>query len=159
MNTLILYFTRHGAAKKCVELLQPQLEGELTIVNAKDDLIPDIQNFDRIIIGSSIYAGMIGKPVKKFVAANLDQLLQKVVFLFVSAGSEDAEFFQKNFPDALCRHAKQKANFGGEMNTQDMGFFEKAIVKMVSAKEKTVPAIREDRIETFAKSVNAGQEQ
>lgn len=155
MKTLIIYSTRHGAAKKCVEVLQPQLEGELTVVNAKEDTIPDIQGFDRVIIGSSIYAGMIGKTIKKFVTANLDQLLKKASFLFVCGAFDNAEYFPKNFPDSLCQHAQEKVNFGGELNTKDMGFLEKTIVKMVSAKEKTIPMIHEDRIKAFSEAVNA----
>ena len=154
MKSLIVYSTRHGATQKCVEMLRSQLEGELTVVNAKEEALPDIQDFDRVIIGSSIYAGMIGKAVKKFIAANLDQLLQKSVFLFVCGAFDKAEYFTKNFPDALSRHAKEKVNFGGELNPKDMGFLEKTIVKMVSAKENTVPTIHEDRIEAFAKAVN-----
>ena len=139
MKTLIIYSTRHGAVRKCVELLRPQLEGELTVANAKDDTIPDIRDFDRVILGSSVYAGRIGKAIKNFVAVNLDRLLQKPLFLFVCGAFDKPEYFTENFPETVCRHAREKANFGGELNTQSMGFFEKVIVKMVSAKEKSVP--------------------
>ena len=61
MKNLIIFTTKHGCVEKCSTLLQQKLHGETTMVNLKKDVIPDLEGFQNIILGGSIYVGKIQK--------------------------------------------------------------------------------------------------
>ena len=55
MKNLIVFITKYGSVEKSSQLLKGKLQGETTIVNLKKDSVPDLQDFDNIILGGSIY--------------------------------------------------------------------------------------------------------
>ena len=50
MRTLIIYGSNHGCAKKCAELLEGKLKGEVDIADIKNDITLDLNNYDKVII-------------------------------------------------------------------------------------------------------------
>ncbi len=60
MKNLILFTTKYGSVEKCSNLLKEQLDGETRIVNLKRDAVPNLQEFDNIILGGSIIAKLAG---------------------------------------------------------------------------------------------------
>lgn len=134
MNTLIVYASKHGSAKKCSSILKDKLKGEVSVINIKNQVVPDIKLFDNIIIGCSVYAGRIQKEISKFASKNIEVLLNKKVGIFICGMSEEGveSEFNNSFPKELLESAAAKEFFGGEFNFTDMNFFEKIIIKMVS---------------------------
>ncbi len=76
MKTLIVYGTKHGTTEKCSKLLKDKLSGEVVIINIKKENMPDITEFNNIIIGGSIYMGQIQKEVK-ILYRNINALKKK----------------------------------------------------------------------------------
>ena len=64
MKNLIVYATKHGTVKKCAEMLKVKLNGETVLANVNEE-VPDLDNFDNVILGGSIYIGKIQKRVIK----------------------------------------------------------------------------------------------
>ncbi len=93
---LIAYASRYGTVERAMAIIRDSL-GEATTCNLKKQSCPDLNNFDWIIIGGSIYAGRIQKEVKKFCQKNLSLLRQKKS-VFLSA--------------AFMRGRKPKSNSG-----------------------------------------------
>lgn len=153
MNNLIIYTSRYGATTTCVQKLQAQLTGQTTAINLKQGTVPNLAEFDTIILGGSIYAGTTQKELRQFAQTHLQALLTKPVFLFLSSAFRQADDFQRNFPAALCQHATAKGLLGGEMNMAKLNLFEKLITKIVGQKGEP-PHIHEEEIAAFAKTIN-----
>ncbi len=134
MKTLIAYGSKHGAAKKCAQMLKQKIAGEVEIVDLKQTKDCNLKQYDQVIVGGSIYAGMIQKEVTAFCTQNLEILGQKKLGLFICCMSEnDADKqLEKVFPPELLKTAIIKKSCGGAFDFKQMNVMEKMIIKMVS---------------------------
>jgi len=169
MNTLIIYASKHGSAEKCSRMLSVKLTGKVDVYNLKAGNIPELAQYDKVIIGGSIYAGRIQKEVTEFCSKNLSNLKNKKIGLFICCIVEkNAEAqLQSSFPQELLQSSACKISFGGELKFSEMGFMEKTLTKMVtsmlSKNDKNLPAIdtkkdmsqiSEENIDKFAAIMN-----
>lgn len=166
MKTLIVYGSKHGCTEKCSNDLKGKLSGEVVVVDIKKDKIPDMNSFDNIVIGGSIYAGRIRKEITEFCSKNVAMLKNKKIGLFVccmSEGDKAIEELNSCFPKELVSIAIAKEHFGGGFIFSKMNFFEKYIIKVVSKKEnkgskvdisKDILNINEENINRFAQLMN-----
>ena len=153
MKTIILYATKHGAAAEIAQRIANKIDGAV-IHNLKQD-IPSLADFDCIIIGSSVYAGMIRKEAKKLLRKNENTLQEKKLGLFlcgIGAGGEK-EYFEKNFPSELLQKAKASSFLGGIFDPQKAGVIERFIIKIVTKKTRYINTIDDDKIEPFVRAL------
>ncbi|MCG6189152.1 flavodoxin domain-containing protein [Maribellus maritimus] len=157
MKTLISYSTSHGCTENTARELKEHLGGEVQLANLKDNPNPELEKFDRIIIGGSIHAGQIQKRVKDFCAKNMDELKAKELGLFICC-MEEGENAQKQlrnaFPEELHEVAKSTAIFGGEFDFEKMNFFEKMVVKKVAKVKASTSKIDHQAIQKFSKRMD-----
>lgn len=158
MNALIAYSSKYGCTKKCVELLHKELNGNVEIINLQTSKNIDLSKYNKIIIGGSIYMGMIQKEVKEFCNNNLEVLKEKQIGLFI-CGMQEGKFItteiNENFPKELLEASIIKEHFGGEFTFSKMKFFEKMIVKMISKTSSDKSNILKDNINKFALEMNS----
>lgn len=166
MKTLIVYGSKHGATEKCSKVLKDKLDGEIVIINIKKDVITDLNLFDNIVIGGSIYAGRIQKEIREFCFKNVNILKNKKIGIFVCCMSEGEKAISQlndSLPNELLCMATAKEHFGGGFTFSKMNFFEKSIIKIVSKKQtnpvkininKDVLNIHEENINKFADLMN-----
>lgn len=161
MRTAIIYLSRHGTTEKVAHMIYDRLpDDEITLINLKEMPEPDLSFYERIIIGTSVYAGDVKKPFKKFCTnENLCLFASKEVGLFV-CGMEQNEFkqtqeFERAFPEQVRRFAKAKAFVGGEFLFDKMSFFEKIIVKKVTKISSTVSRINMEALDKFIMKLTA----
>lgn len=123
MKILIVYGTKYGCTKKCVENLKTLLNGDTTILSAKNIKV-NVDKFDTVIIGGSVYMGKIQKEVSQFCKKNKRKLLQKKLALFVCCYTpkETEGFFESLYYKELISHAYFITSLGGEMNYEKMNF-------------------------------------
>ncbi|MFH1074465.1 MAG: flavodoxin domain-containing protein [Candidatus Firestonebacteria bacterium] len=152
MSTVILYSTRHGATKKCAELLKFKIFGS-EIVDIKEQPGFDISSYDAVILGGSVQAGMVKRELKRFCEENRKLLFQKKLGLYICCmyeGEKAQQQIQMNFPAELCNNAVAVDYFGGIFDFTTLNFFERFIVKMVAGVKESQFNIKEDRITKFA---------
>jgi menaquinone-dependent protoporphyrinogen oxidase len=158
MRTLIVYSSKYGCTKNCANLLQKRLKDKVDIVNLKTSKDVAISQYDKVIIGGSIYIGKIQKEITKFCSKNLEKLKEKQIGLFI-CGMQEGEMlsteFNQNFPNELINIAITKECFGGEFNFSKMNFLEKFIVKKVSKVSSNKSNILTDNINKFAQTMNS----
>lgn len=156
MKTLIVYGTKHGTVEKCSKVLKDKLHGEVIILNIKKESVPDLNLFDNIIIGGSIYMGQIQKEIKNFSIKNADILNRKRIGLFICGmNEENAEAqFNNAFTKELINSAVVKELFGGEAILKNMNFLERFIMKKVAKIDKDVSKILLENINKFADLMN-----
>lgn len=168
MNTLIVYSTKHGSAKKCAEILAKKFTGKVDLCNLKCDSIPNLTEYDKVIVGGSIYAGTLTKDSKDFCTKNLDELKGKQLGFYICCMNKKEAGKQINnaFPKELLDLAWAKESFGGEFKFSEMNLMEKLITKVVSkalAKEdasltidtkKDLSLLSEETINKFSQLMN-----
>lgn len=135
MKFLILFASKYGASEKCANLLSEKLNGHVTVINLKENKNINLSDYDKIIVGASVYAGNVQAEIKNFCATNSNLLLSKPFALFLSCMSDGKEeinsYIQKSFSNELINHATAIDSLGYEFNFSKMNFFERQIIKMV----------------------------
>ena len=162
MRSLILYGSKYGTTEECSKKLKDYLDGEVDLINVEENRDIKLDNYNKIIIGSSIYVGMFNKGIKRFVEDNKSELAGKELGLFMccmSDGEKIKEQFEQNMPKEILDAAKVKESFGGTFKFSKMNFFEKKIIKMIAKKDPSqgtvdgktnIYKIYEDAISKFA---------
>ena len=152
MSTLIVYASKYGFTKTCAEILAKKLGENVDIYDLNSNL-PDLMKYDKVIVGGSIYAGNIRKPVMRFCTDNLNTLKGKKLGLFICgmAKEDDAQKqLDSSFPQELLAVCAAKGFFGGECNYEKMNFLEKFIMKKITGSKQSQSKIAEDNITRFA---------
>ena len=153
MKTLILYATKYGATHEIAKRIEEKIDNAV-ICDLKQNDIPALTEFDCIIIGSSLYAGMIRKEAKMFLAKSTDALKGKKVGLFLSGMDVDPEkektYFETNFSAELLQSAKAKTFPGGIYDPKKAGFAERLIYKLAAKQSAYSDKIDNDKITQFA---------
>jgi menaquinone-dependent protoporphyrinogen oxidase len=110
MNTLIVYATKYGCAEKCAMELSKEFDGNVEVINLKENKRIDLVEYENVIIGGSVYIGKIQKEVADFINQNLKELLNKSIGLFICGMQEGDELdkeiaanFSEDLPYKQCR--------------------------------------------------------
>ena len=154
MKTLILYATKYGATAEIANRIAARLDNAITH-DLKQGSVPQLKDFDCIIVGSSVYAGAFRKEAKTYIAQNADVLIARKLGLFICSmgdGNED-EVFKKNVPDNVLHAAKTKAALGGAFDPKKANFFERLIMKAVAKQSGYIDNINDEKINKFAEEM------
>ena len=156
MKTLILYATKHGAAKEIAERISKQL-GNAKFYDLKEDGKPQLLGFDCIIIGSSVYAGSFRKEAKSYLTEHADDFKNKKLGLFISGISESdgEDVFKSNVPTEVLQSVKAKAALGGIFDPKKSGFFGRLIMKIVTKKTEYINTISDEKINSFVEALKS----
>jgi menaquinone-dependent protoporphyrinogen oxidase len=157
MKTAIIYSSSHGTTEKAAHLLRENLVGEVELINLKKLPNPDMEEYESVIIGSSVHAGSIQGKVKNFIGKNLNVLLAKKIGLFLCCmheGEEAKKQFEKGYPEELRDIAISNGLFGGEFIFSKMNFIERKIIKKISGVTSDVSKLDHDAIKKFADEIN-----
>ncbi|HCW05419.1 MAG TPA: flavodoxin [Clostridium sp.] len=134
MSTLVVYASKHGTAKHCAEILSSKLVGQVNLLNVREEKVPELSQYSKIIIGGSIYAGRIQKEILEFCNKHIKELNSKKLGLYICCMIEKDADKQLTtvFPKELLDSSIVKKNFGGEFKFKEMSFWEKLMCKMVA---------------------------
>lgn len=156
MKTAIIYYSKHGTTERVAHLIGEKLSPEPEYISLKEFHNPDIQGYDRIILGTSIYAGYPGRLMSKFCNKNRAQLEQKIIALFICGmnDTQEVEQLKKAFPEYLHSNAVAEAILGGEFLFDKMNFIEKFITRKISKVVCSVSNLRYDAITVFLDKMN-----
>ena len=108
MTTAVIYSSKFGSTKKVAEYIAQKINAEA--INVKK--CKDISGYDRIIIGSGVYAGSPSKAITRFVEDNRDKLSSASLFLTCAYNDE--------------KGANQLEAIAGKLGIADAIFFDKA---------------------------------
>ncbi|GHT77372.1 flavodoxin [Bacteroidia bacterium] len=159
MKTAIIYTSKHGTTAKVAQMIAGRLTGsQLSIIDLKKVKCPDLNSFDGIVLGTSIYAGTSSKTMQRFCKDNIEVLTQKRLALFVCGMEPDTSKRQQEltnaYPQELVQHAVSTCFAGGEFQFEKMNFFERAIIKRIAKTDKSISDINSDNIDRFVQEIN-----
>lgn len=151
MKTLIVYTSKYGCTAKCAAILAEELGEDVLLANLAEGT-PDLTDYDGIILGAPVYAGNIPGKAKKFLAKNLDQLMQKKVGLFICCGQFETGLDQLNtaYPKELTDCASAKASFGGAISLEKLNFLLRTMLKKIMKIKESFEYIDRRAITAFA---------
>ena len=153
MSILIAYASKHGCTERCAEKLAGKIGEQAELYNLKSGKSIDLSQYDKVIIGSSVYVGKVHKEATDFCTKNLEILGNKKVGLFI-CGSQEGDALKLELDTAFPQELQSKATaiecFGGEYTFSKMSFMEKTIVKVIAKTNKDTSNIKEDKIDSFA---------
>lgn len=153
MNTAIIYSTKHGFTKECVEYFRTKLKGNIDIIDIKKAKNIELKKYDKLVIGGSIYIGNVSKQLKKFLYENKDRIIEKDYILFVCSGTKDERYFFENFPEEIVKGAKKTFNFGSGLKKETLSLIEKWVLILIGKYEE-YKRIDEDEMDIAAGYIN-----
>ncbi len=131
MNSAIIYATKHGFTKECSEYLRTELDGSVELIDISEKHNIELKKYDKLVIGTSVYAGNINKKMKSFLYENEEAISKKDYILFLCSGSMDERYWFENFPDAIVKNAKGKFHFGSGLKKSSLSILEKVLLMMI----------------------------
>lgn len=159
MKTVIIYYSKHGTTKKAAHQIGDILGMETDYISLKEHPEPDIRSYERVILGTSIYAGRPGKPMSKFCHKNETLLKQKTIGLFIcgmNLEQEEKEMYDA-FPDYLHSIAVAEGILGGEFLLDKMNFIERFITQKITHIKSSVSNLKQDEIKKFANKMKQSE--
>jgi len=144
MKILIIYGSKHGCTKDVAIEVAKQLNADVVDINNIQEGI--LENYDKIVFGSPIYAGMMNKKIRKFMNRQFNELRKKRLYLFLCRGDKEPDInviIRGNIPKYEYGF-QAKFVVGGEFRYSDMRFYEKLIIKILSGRKK--PSIIEMKV-------------
>jgi menaquinone-dependent protoporphyrinogen oxidase len=158
LKTIIIYSTKYGCVENAVNILKSKIEGLVKLINIMKEDVPQLKEYDNVILGGSIYVGKIQKKLSKFVDKNLSLLLTKRLGVFICAGEKKQEVREKElvdaFPKELFNHAICKEIFGYEIHYEKLNFLEKKMVAAVLGHKEDCTELSVEKIEKFAEMIS-----
>ena len=153
MRILFVYSSDRGYVRSWGEKLSQNFPDDFTAVDVKKggaDVMPD--NYDAVILASSVHAGSAGKKFKKFCSSNAGMLLSKRIIL-VLAGLQDNltdKAFENNFSEALIDRAAGKIWIGGRIDPAQHNFFIRFLMKKISGKSGIISSEKWETVDEAA---------
>lgn len=128
----------------------------MTTNNLSSGAAENLDKYDTVVIGGSIYAGKIQKEVREFCIRNLTQLRQKRLGLFVCCADKSRWEEQLNgvFPDKLVARAAVKGHFGYELDPAKASFLMRFVIKALKKKVEYPAGIYSENIAEFVKRLS-----
>jgi menaquinone-dependent protoporphyrinogen oxidase len=139
---LILFSTTDGHTVKICKRLQDLVERDghrATLAPIADSPVPDLQAFDKIVIGASIRYGKHSKAVVDFIAGNR-QLLERKPNAFFSVNivarkpeksDPDTNPYLRKFRRQIAWRPRQVAVFAGKLDYPRYGAFDRFMIRLI----------------------------
>lgn len=155
MNTIIIYSSKYGCTTDCARYLKAGLSGSVTLTDIDNTNSISLENYDVVILGSSIYIGKISKIMQKFCKENADLLSKKRVGIFLCCAFPEqlTEYLAANFPPTLLKNSVVIKDFGGEARIDKMKFIDKSIMKAAIKGSHEKLKISHESMDSFIKEL------
>lgn len=158
-TTAIIYASKHGTTEKTANLIAEKIGKEpVTLINLNENPVITIQSFDKIILGTAIYAGKPMSSMFRFCKEYSDILSTKQLGLFVCGMIPDSETQQKElstaYPSSMYEQSVARAFLGGQFIFAQMNILERFIVKRIAKAKEDISDIKENKIDLFVKQMN-----
>ncbi|KKM10575.1 flavodoxin [Clostridiales bacterium PH28_bin88] len=158
MKTAIVFSSTHGTTEKASQLLGEHIKGDVEIIDLRKCPNPSLEEYNSVILGSSIHAGSGQSRVNQFIKKHQSVLITKQIGLFLCCmyeGDQAVKQFETAYPEELREISVANGLFGGEFIFSKMNFLERQIVKKVSGITNDVSKLDVNEIKKFADKFNA----
>lgn len=154
----IYYASKYGAVSEAVERINGYLGGRAELFDLGRQGMPKhVDPKGPILVGSSIYAGTVLKPVREFCERRLQELLTVSTGLFVSCMHRDQEGrkqLEEAFPAELEEHAFNGWVIGGRLKIDKLSTFHRLIITKMVKQTQDIDTIDDALLREIAESLD-----
>ena len=156
MKTIIIYATNYGSTKLIAEKIANELT-DTTLHNITSTERFSLKDYDCVILGSPLKAGIIRKEIKNFAKINEKELMTKRLGLFVSGMMPSGEelYFSKNYSPELIDAAIVTSFLGGVYDPSKCNILERFMFRTAALLDSYTDRIERDKIFAFADELSA----
>jgi menaquinone-dependent protoporphyrinogen oxidase len=157
VSVLIAYATKYGTVERVAERIKERLSVPTELVNLKVTQSPDVESYDVVLLGGSIYAGRIRPQVTKFCERHHSALLTRKVGLFVSClydGEQGQHQIQENFPGWLLSHAYARYNVGGAVRFARLRLIDRVLMQRIANISEDFDHVNDEVIDRIVEDVH-----
>jgi menaquinone-dependent protoporphyrinogen oxidase len=158
VKVLIAYRSKYGTTDSCAQALSRRIKAETELADLRVRHVPDVNAFDVVLIGGSIYGGRIQREVTSFCESRGELLLKRKTGLFLcclSQGEHAREQLQAAFPDWLAAHAFARSLFGGDLHYDRLTLLDRLLVRGLPRPPHGASLLDQGAISRMADLVNA----
>lgn len=140
-KVLVTYATKHGSTAEIAEKISAVLaEQGLAVDVVPVKQVQDLGAYTAVILGSAVYMGRWRGEAADFLKENEAALAARDVWLFSSGPTDHGDVAELmdgwTFPESLKPVAErikphEMVIFHGELDLDELGFFEKLIIKNI----------------------------
>lgn len=143
MKTTIYYASKYGATKSVANYIAEQLHAPCKAITKEQTIEGDC-----IILGASVYAGMLSKECKAFWNQHKSKLKDKQVYMFICSMNADTvpQVIKENLGHDASAMFKEIIAVGGKFDFSKMHFMERIIIKLINKKAKFASKIKKDML-------------
>ncbi len=160
MGSLIVYASRYGTTRTCVNELARLLDTEVDLCDVARDPAPQLEEYDTVIVGGPVYGGAVHPAVANFCKRARGRLLNRRLGLFICCiyvnGAAEKEL-ERAFPEDLQKHATARAVFGGRVQAGKLGLFDRFLLARAAKLPNDIERIDHEAIRAFARRLNVDQ--
>lgn len=155
MSTLIIFAGYKGTSREAARKIADSLEQEYTLCDLRSESAPPLEAYNTIILGGSIRAGRLPKPLLDYMTENRELLKEKRRAFFICCLQEEnaGQYFEANIPEALRAGALGTYCLGGRLVMKEHNFIIRAMLAKIRGSKGDVNAIRWDKIGELAAAV------
>ena len=137
MKALVVYGSKRGGTAGLAEMVGRALgdEGVESDVRSGAEDVPDLDQYDAVVIGGGLYANRWHKDARRFVRRHADELRGRPVWMFSSGPLDDSAETSEIPPTGPVAKAMVRAGarghetFGGSLSPETHGFPAAALAK------------------------------
>lgn len=159
MNTLIVYSSKYGCTEKCARQIAEHLGGTVELKNLKTSKKDfDLNTYERVIIGSSIYVGKASKETTEFCRRNLDRLQTKKLGLYICCmrdGQIAEDELTAAYPEELRRQSLACDYFGGEIILNRLSSLDRLMARKAAKIETDLVSLSTEKIYGFSNKLKS----
>lgn len=156
MKTAVIYTTTYGSTGKIADYIADKLpEDKVDVFQLQANSASEINldRYDCVILGGSVYLGDIQKAMIDFCFTHLNILLKKQIGLFL-CGIEptlirQSQELEMAFPRRLYEHAQATAFVGGEVTLEELNDTQKFIATELLGIKESTSFIQYDLVDIF----------
>lgn len=158
MNTVIVYASKYGCTEKCARIIAEHIGGGIRLHNVKSNKPINLDEYHRVVIGSSIYVGRAHREIREFCSKNLDLLRSKELGLFICCmeqGETALAELDASYPQELRDQARARDYFGGEIIMNKLNTLDRLMAHNAAKIRDDMTNISMERIERFCQSLTS----
>ena len=132
MKILIIYASHGGATRRCAEMLAKRLNAHHTAsLLPVSEPSPAPDDYDAVVLGSSIRMGKADKTIKTYIKQQLEVLSSMPTAVFFCCGypKQFEEYVETQLPKKLICSLGVHC-FGGELKPEKLKGFDKLVVRI-----------------------------
>ena len=152
MKSIIIYATKYGNTKAIAESIGSCL-GNAILCDIGETPLPDVSDYECVVLGSPLTAGSIRKEMKTFVQQHSGEMKGKRLGLFLSGLQGSEGYWKRNFSEDLLSAATVKAFVGGTFDPEKCGLLARKVIKLVAKLDCYTSTIDHDKIKLFAQEL------